>query len=342
ACPCALGLAVPAALMVSTGRGAQIGILFRDLASLQHAAKVDTIVLDKTGTITQGRPTVDRILALSGTDEATVLSIAASAEQFSSHPLAKAIVAEAKTRKLSLSDPESFSNEPGVGVRAVIDGRPIFVGAGDVPDGLSAEQSSATHVLVKRDDVAIGSILITDPVKPDSAAALADLRSMGFAIVMLTGDRLEAARAIGRQVGVDDIRAGVKPDGKAAVITDLQQDGNHRVAMVGDGINDAPALAQADVGIAIGTGSDIAKETGGIVLVRGSLDAVPASIRLSRATMRTIRLNLFFAFFYNVLAIPLAATGFLSPIVCAAAMALSDITVIGNALLLKRTRLRRD
>ena len=333
ACPCALGLAVPAALMVGTGRGARLGILFRDISALQNAEKIDVIAFDKTGTITQGKPQVVRINVADGVTENDLLQLAASAEQFSSHPLAIAIVATAKARGLALSEPDNFSNEPGVGVHASIGGSNVFVGA--VHDAANA---AGTQVGITRDGVSLGSIQLNDAIKPSSAAAIAQLHAMRLGTMLITGDRASAAEAIAREAGIEQVEAGVKPGGKAQRVQTLQQN-RRRVAMVGDGINDAPALAQADLGIAIGSGSDIAKETGDIVLVRGDLLAVPQAIRLSRATMRTIRLNLCFAFVYNVIAIPLAAFGFLSPIVCAAAMALSDVTVLGNSLLLHRKKL---
>ncbi|MGH7180205.1 MAG: heavy metal translocating P-type ATPase, partial [Tepidisphaeraceae bacterium] len=346
ACPCALGLAVPAALMVGTGRGARMGILFRDIDALQTAERIDTVVLDKTGTITRGKPVVWEIKSLNGMPEAEILRLAASAEQFSEHPLANAIVAEARNRKLSFSEPQDFRNEPGLGVVAAIDGTTILVGSKSLIEagGGTTIAAPGTQVYVARKQNGVvepfGIIAITDQIKPDSAGAVADFHRMNLRTILLTGDNRAAAEAIARQVGIDNVRADVKPDQKAAVIRGLQS-GVPRcsVAMVGDGINDAPALAQADLGIAIGSGSDIAKETGGIVLVGGSLKGVSAAIRLSRATMRTIRQNLFFAFVYNILAIPLAAFGLLNPLIAAGAMALSDVTVIGNSLLLRRSRI---
>jgi len=355
ACPCALGLAVPAALMVGTGRGARMGILFRDIDALQAAEKVQSVLLDKTGTITAGRPAVVRV---SG-DENEVLRAAASVEQLSTHPLATAIVSAARGRGIGLVDAQDFVNEPGVGVRATVEGRKVYVGVMAAADGVGGgrespvdpsphplpqgegEKSPATRVSVKVDGSEIGVIELVDQVKPDSREAIRRLHASGLKTLLLTGDHPQAARAVAAQVGIDDVRAGVKPDGKAEVVRTMQ--GNQRrVAMIGDGINDAPALAQADLGIAIGSGSDIAKETGGIVLVRGSLLDAAAAIDLSKATMRVIRQNLFFAFFYNVLMIPLAAFGVLPPWMCAAAMALSDVTVLGNALRLRTTRLNKN
>jgi P-type Cu+ transporter len=371
ACPCALGLAVPAALMVGTGRGARHGILIRDIDALQKAERIDTVVLDKTGTITQGRPVVNDVVSSNGMAPSEVLRLAASAEQYSEHPLAKAIVDGAHDRNLSISDPDSFNNEPGLGVVAQIDRRTLLIGslamlqnhgevAGDIATSPEAVRGS-THVYLaeKQPDGRVdrlGMIFVSDRIKKDSVAAIAELHRLKIRTVLLTGDNVAAAQAIAAQVGIDDVRANVKPGEKARIITELQA-GPHqhsaarlsssksicnqqsRIAMVGDGINDAPALAQADLGIAIGSGSDIAKETGDIVLVSGSLTGVAAAIRLSRATMRKIRQNLFLAFIYNVLAIPLAAFGLLNPLVAAAAMALSDVTVIGNALLLRRTKI---
>lgn len=353
ACPCALGLAVPAALMVGTGRGAKRGILLRDIDALQKAEKIDTVVLDKTGTITLGQPRVAEVTAANGTTEVELLSLAASAEQFSEHPIAKAIVAYARERKIGLVEPESFANEPGLGVVARVKGRSVLVGSekllvrstGYQPvtgHGLVARATEQTIVHVAEQCPAginpLGTIGLTDTLKPDSVAAVAALHGAGLRTALLTGDHQAAAEAVAGQVGIDQIHAGVLPSGKADVVKRLQAEGRI-VAMVGDGINDAPALAQANLGIAIGSGSDIAKETGDIVLVSGSLHGVSEAIGLSRATMRVIRQNLFFAFFYNVLAIPLAATGMLSPLIAAAAMALSDVTVLGNALRLRRMKL---
>jgi Cu+-exporting ATPase len=342
ACPCALGLAVPTALMVGTGLGAKLGILIRDIDALQKAERIDTVVLDKTGTVTQGRPVVTSVSALNGMAEDEVLALAATAEQYSEHPLAIAVVTAAKQRGLRMGDVDSFRNEPGRGVVAEVGGKTVLVGNRDL---IGSEQpidgaAGSTQIYVARrtdgeSPEGLGVIAVSDEIKPDSIAAIREFHAMGLRVVLLTGDQASPAQAIAKQVGIDDVRAGVKPDGKAAAIREFQQDGRHRVAMVGDGINDAPALAQADLGIAIGSGSDIAKETGDIVLVRGSLTGVADAIRLSRATMRAIRQNLFLAFIYNVLAIPLAAFGLLNPLISAGAMAMSDVTVVGNALRLR-------
>lgn len=349
ACPCALGLAVPAALMVGIGRGARRGILIRDIDGLQNAEKVKTIVLDKTGTITRGKPTVTRIIPLDGSTRENVLRIAAVAEQSSEHPLARAILQAAKALG-HVPEPEAFNNEPGLGVTARIKGIDYLVGNdellrkhGQLTSGYPPQQDAPrTIVHVGRKDGAqvhrVGLLIISDEMKADSTDAIATLKRMRMQTVLLTGDNSATATAVARQAGIDTVFADVRPGAKADKIRELQAQGG-RVAMVGDGINDAPALAVADLGIAIGSGSDIAKETGDIVLVSGSLSGIATAIRLSQATMRKIRQNLFFAFIYNVIAIPLAAFGLLNPLIAAAAMALSDVTVIGNSLLLRRTRI---
>jgi Cu+-exporting ATPase len=351
ACPCALGLALPAAIMVGAGEGARRGILIRDIDALQTAERVDTVVLDKTGTVTEGRPTVRAIAAVDGVSVQMLLGLAASAEQFSAHPLAKAIVAKARADGAAICEPQSFNNVPGLGVVAEIDGKKFVVGSRAllVEHGLpvtqdAADSGTAVHVGQVTDGTVrdLGSIAFSDAVKPESKAAIAELHRMNLRTLMLTGDTAASAGAVAREVGIDQVRAGVKPGEKADIIRQLQETGaNGRgavVAMVGDGINDAAALAAADLGIAIGSGADVAKETGGIVLVGGSLLGVGATIRLSRQIMRVIRQNFFLAFAYNVLAIPLAALGMLNPLIAAAAMALSDVTVIGNALRLRRRR----
>jgi Cu+-exporting ATPase len=382
ACPCALGLAIPAALMVGTGRGAKRGILVRDVDALQKAQHISTVVLDKTGTITVGRPTVAAVQVAAGADQAELFRFAAGAEQSSSHPLAKAIVEHARSLGIAGTNAiRGFRNEPGLGVIAELADQEILVGGRELLErhGFSAAQIDSELPSAASDPVSsrvyvgsrkpggesrlLGVILLNDQIKEDSAAAVADLKRMGLHVVLLTGDNALTAAEIARQVGITDVRANVRPDAKKRVIEELQQGNlisspgseisdsksqitnrrlaasNYGVAMIGDGINDAPALAQADLGIAIGTGSDVAKETGDIVLVSGSLRGVAAAIRLSRATMRTIRQNLFLAFIYNVIAIPLAALGLLNPLIAAACMALSDVSVIGNALLLRRAKI---
>jgi Cu+-exporting ATPase len=355
ACPCALGLAVPTVLMVGIGRGAQRGILIRDIDALQNAERIHTVVLDKTGTVTAGRPTVARVIPHDGVAEDQVLRLAAGVEQYSEHPLAKAIVRQARERNLVLPQPESFANEVGLGVKASIEGTTLLVGnlklmvqhhpaSQDGWNGAAVDAPGQTSVHLARVTgealQPLGTILIADELKPDSRDAVAELHAMGLKSVLLTGDNSVAAQHVAREVGIDDVRADVRPGEKAAVIAELQRS-SRGVAMVGDGINDAPALAAADLGIAIGSGSDIAKEAGDIVLVSGSLTGIATAIRLSRATMRKIRQNLFLAFVYNVVAIPIAAFGLLNPIIAAAAMAFSDVTVIGNSLLLKRAPIHR-
>jgi Cu+-exporting ATPase len=351
ACPCALGLAVPAALMVGTGRGAKRGILIRDIDALQHAERIAIVALDKTGTVTRGRPVVAEIALTDGVAEDELLRLAASAEQFSEHPLARAVTEKAAERGVRPVDPDSFEYEPGLGVVARVDGQTLLVGSehllrkhgattGGANDG-NGRHRSVVHVARREADggvTRLGSLFIDDEIKPDSKAAIAELQRLGLKTVLVTGDNEAAARAIAKDVGIDDVRADVRPGQKAQVIHELRQ-GGVPVAMVGDGINDAPALAAADLGIAIGSGSDIAKETGGIVLVSGSLAGIPTALRLSRATMRTIRQNLFLAFVYNALMIPLAGVGLVTPMWAAGAMALSDVSVIGNALLLRRARI---
>jgi Cu+-exporting ATPase len=341
ACPCALGIAMPAALMVGTGWGARRGILIRDIGTLQHAERVGTVLLDKTGTITAGRPVVSDVQSLNGVDRTQLLKLAGSAERMSKHPLAVAITDFAQAGGVSLVEPSAFSSEPGVGVRATIEGRRIFVGAASNHAGV---EGSVVEVVDTDLNEVLGRFVLNDAIKPDSAQAVRHLSGLGLEPVMLTGDHEASARKVAQGVGISQVIAGVKPDGKAQAVRDAREKhaGTRRtVAMVGDGINDAPALAEADLGIAIGSGADAAKETGGIVLVGSSLEGVATSIELSRVTMRTIRENFFWAFFYNVVAIPAAALGLLTPIIAAAAMALSDLTVVGNALLIPASMRRR-
>jgi len=350
ACPCALGLALPAAIMVATGVGTKRGILIRDIDTLQMAERIDIVVLDKTGTVTEGRPTVRDVLPMDGVSTQALLGLAASAEQFSAHPLAKAIVAKAKQEGASIGQTQSFTSAAGLGVVAEIDGSKFVVGSRALlaEHGLSIpETDSKTVVYIGRVDGellrCLGSITFFDETKAESADAIADLHRMNLRTFLLSGDTAASAQAVAQKLGIEQFRGGVRPGEKAQIIRELQESTSKGrrsvVAMVGDGINDAPALAAADLGIAIGSGSDVAKETGGIVLVSGNLHGVAGAIRLSRDTMRIIRQNFFAAFAYNVLAIPLAALGLLNPLIAAAAMALSDVTVIGNAL---RLRWRRD
>jgi Cu+-exporting ATPase len=301
-------------------------------------------VLDKTGTITRGKPVVSEVISSNGLPADEVLAKAAAAEMFSEHPLARAIVEHAKSRGVTIPQPSSFNNEPGLGVVASVEGSELLVGNGELlarhgapPAATPSTDHTVVHVAARTNGSLqpLGVIRLADQIKPDSAGAVKELHGLGLRTVLLTGDNETTARAIAREAGIDDVRADVRPAGKVDLVRELQGRGS-RVAMVGDGINDAPALAAADLGIAIGSGSDVAKEAGGIVLVGQSLHGVAAAVRLSRATMRVIRQNLFFAFVYNVIAIPLAAVGLLNPLIAAAAMALSDVTVIGNALRLRR------
>ena len=340
ACPCAMGLAVPAAIMVGTGVGASRGILIRDIDALQQAERVDTVVLDKTGTLTRGQPGVVRIAPEDGMTESRLLELTAAVEQYSEHPLGRAIVRHARNAKIDLLVVEHFVNHPGDGVEATVQGMSLRVGRPEwlgLESSPSAAEYSVIYVAQNRDGntIFLGTVSLADELKADSAAAVRRMHAMGLKTALLSGDRQPIAASIAKQVGINVVHANILPAGKARIIRDMQAAGSH-VAMVGDGINDAAALAMADVGIALGGGSDIAKEAGGIVIVGGSLSKVPTAIALSRATMRKIRQNLFWAFAYNVLAIPLAAMGLLHPIVAAAAMALSDLTVLGNALLLRR------
>jgi len=343
ACPCALGIALPAALMVGTGAAARRGIVIKNLAALQAAKKVDTVVMDKTGTITRGRPVVSSVVPEPGVSSDELLRLAASGEQFSEHPLARAIVRHAKQLGLRLVAPTTFSTTAGGGVSAVVEGKQIKIGTAEfagVEDDLMFANESVSHV-TRLDGQAVtrlGTIHLADQIKPDSKEAIAHLRRQGFSLLMLSGDTQAAAVEIGRQVGLEpeEVRGRLKPGEKEAIIRELQQSGKV-VAMVGDGINDAPALSRADLGIAIGSGSDIAKESGGIVLVGNSLTGVGAALAVGRKTMRVIHQNFFWAFAYNVVAIPLAALGFLTPLIAAAAMMLSDVTVIANALRLRKS-----
>jgi P-type Cu+ transporter len=350
ACPCALGLATPTALLVATGRGAQLGILIKGPQILESTRQVDTVVLDKTGTLTTGEMGLVDVVTVPGISERETLVAAGSLEHASQHPIARAIAAAARERVGSLSTPESFETLQGLGVRGTIDGHSILVGRESlfiqhglqIPSelhvaGEAAEMRGHTVVFLGFDGDTRAALVVSDSVKQTSAAAISQLRALGLAPVLLTGDHERAARAVGREVGIDEVVAGVLPKDKLAAIRSLQAQGRV-VAMVGDGVNDAPALAQADLGIAMGNGADAAIEASDLTLVRGDPRAVPDAIQLSRATLRTIKANLGWAFGYNVVGIPLAAAGYLSPAVAGAAMALSSLAVVSNSLRLRHFR----
>ena len=350
ACPCALGLATPTSIMVGTGKGAEVGILFKGGQHVENAHRIDTVVLDKTGTITKGEPEMTDVRPLGNRTEEELLRLAASAEKPSEHPLAQAIVRGARERGIEPTAAENFQAVPGKGIEAVVDGRRVLIGTRkwleengvDTAAAETAmetlEEQGKTVMLVAADGKPAGWIAVADTVKPTSADAIRELKRMGLQVWMLTGDNERTARAIARQAGIEHIRAEVMPGDKAEEVKRLQAEGR-KVAMVGDGINDAPALAVADIGMAIGTGTDVAIETADVTLMRGDLRAIPAAIRLSRLTMRNIKQNLFWAFFYNAVGIPVAAAGYLAPWLAAAAMAFSSVSVVSNSLRLKRVKI---
>jgi Cu+-exporting ATPase len=358
ACPCALGLATPISIMVGVGRGAHAGVLVKNAGAIESMEKVTALVVDKTGTLTEGKPRVTKIIAAAGTTENDLLAAAASAEQPSEHPLASAIVAAAREKKLSIENVEEFSSTTGGGVLArkggaqIIVGQPAFLRENGIA-GLENFEAQArdlqaegqTVIFVAIGGSAAGIIAVSDPIKPSTPGAIRELQRLGLKVTMLTGDNERTAQAVAKKLGLDQIEAGVAPKDKHERIQALRREGAI-VAMAGDGINDAPALAAADVGIAMGTGTDVAMESAGITLVKGDLNGIVQALRLSRAVMRNIRQNLFFAFVYNALGIPIAAGVFypffgllLSPIIAGAAMSLSSVSVIGNALRLQRVRL---
>jgi Cu2+-exporting ATPase len=355
-CPCALGLATPVAIMVGSGMGAKNGILFKTAASLETAGKIEIVALDKTGTITQGQPQVTDVLPVSGTTEDDLLRLACALEQKSEHPLAKAVLKAAEEKRLTAEEVADFQALPGNGLTAAWNGHRLtggnlkFITAETkVSDAVQTQaeqlaEQGKTPLFFSRDGELLGIIAVADVIKSDSPQAVRELQGMGVRVVMLTGDNQRTANAIGQQAGVDEVIAGVLPDGKEQVIRTLQRQG--KVAMVGDGINDAPALTRADLGVAIGAGADVALDAADVVLVKSRLSDVPAAIRLSRATLRNIHQNLFWAFFYNTIGIPLAAGVFiplgltLNPMFGAAAMSLSSFCVVSNALRLNLFDLR--
>jgi Cu+-exporting ATPase len=357
ACPCALGLATPMSVMVGVGRGASAGVLVRNAEALEALARVSTLVVDKTGTLTEGRPRLSRVASASGADDVEGLRLAASLEQGSEHPLASAIVAAARERGLTLAPVTDFASEPGRGVRGRVEGRSLVLGTADflIASGCDVKAFSAlaeterrearSVVLLAADGACVALVSAGDRVKPEAAEAIRALRAEGLEIVMLTGDNRTAAEVVARAVGIDRVEADVLPERKAEVVRRLQAEGRV-VAMAGDGVNDAPALAAAQVGIAMGTGTDVAIESAGITLVKGDLAGLVRARRLSRATLGNIRQNLFWAFAYNALGIPVAAGVLypwlgvlLSPMLAALAMSLSSVTLIANALRLRRARL---
>ncbi|MBV9880911.1 MAG: copper-translocating P-type ATPase [Gemmatirosa sp.] len=354
ACPCAMGLAVPTAVMVATGKGAELGVLIKGGEALQRAGDVTTVVLDKTGTVTEGKPTVTDLVPLPGVDADELLRLVASVERSSEHPLGAAIERHAAARGLALAPVDAFASTPGRGVRGTVDGRVVLAGneallrdagidptpLGSDAERLAGEARTPVHVAV--DGRLAGLLAVADPIRSTSRAAVARLRAMGLDVVLLTGDARRTAEAVARSAGIDRVVAGVLPDGKVAEVERLQGEGRV-VAMVGDGVNDAPALARADVGMAIGTGTDVAVEAADVALMRGDLLGVVQAVSLSRRTMRTVRQNLFWAFAYNIVGIPIAAGALypafgllLSPVLASAAMAFSSVSVVTNSLRLRR------
>jgi len=358
ACPCALGLATPMSIMVGIGRGAQAGVLIKNAEALEQMEKIDTLVIDKTGTLTEGKPKVVAVRPAPGFDEAQVLKLAASVERGSEHPLAAAILAAAAGRKLELAPASDFDSPAGKGVTGKVEGKKkVALGNARFLSELSIDASSlreeaehlrgdgATAIFLAVDGKAAGVIAIADPIKQTTPEALSALGADRIRLVMLTGDNRTTAQAVARQLGIGEVEAEVLPDQKGAVVEKLRREGR-AVAMAGDGVNDAPALAAAEVGIAMGTGSDVAIESAGVTLLKGDLTGIVKARVLSQAVMRNIRQNLFFAFIYNALGVPVAAGVLyptfgllLSPIIAAAAMALSSVSVIGNALRLRAIRL---
>jgi Cu+-exporting ATPase len=352
ACPCALGLATPMSIMVGVGRGAQLGILIKDAEALERLEKVNVLAIDKTGTLTEGKPTLTQVVVTSGADENDLLKLAASVEAASEHPLAAAIVQGARKRNLTLVPVEGFESVTGQGVRGNVEGHQVSVGQAElvvasVPEALATKASELrkegeTVFFVGIDGAVAGLLAVTDPIKETTPAAVEALHHLGIKLVMLTGDHEETAKLVADKLHIDQVEAQVTPDKKHDVVLRLKKEGG-RVAMAGDGVNDAPALAAADVGIAMGTGTDVAMESAGVTLVKGDLNGLVRAIELSHATMNNIRLNLTFAFAYNALGIPIAAGVLypffgllLNPMLASAAMALSSVSVIANSLRLKR------
>jgi len=357
ACPCALGLATPMSIMVGTGRGAAHGVLIKNAESLEVLEKVDTVVVDKTGTLTEGKPKLLSIESVDGFDKIDLLTMSASLEKSSEHPLAGALLEAASEQGLELTSPKQFTSHTGQGISGEVNGKQVLLGNGALLSARGIDVSTIearadtlreqgnTVILVSIDQQVAGMVSIADPIKNTSKQAIDSLHKKGIRVVMLTGDNQVNAQAVADVLGIDEVHAGVEPEQKNTLIKQLQDDG-HIVAMAGDGINDAPALAQADIGIAMGTGTDVAVESAGITLVKGDLRGIVQAIQLSHATMKNIRQNLFFAFIYNSLGVPVAAGILypffgllLSPMLAAAAMSLSSVSVIANALRLRALKL---
>jgi Cu+-exporting ATPase len=358
ACPCALGLATPMSIMVGVGRGAQSGILIKKAEAMERLEKVDTLIVDKTGTLTEGKPCLTRVVVTNSTSEEQLLSLAASVEQQSEHPLAASIVHGAQDRHVTLAKVTDFQSTTGGGVIGKVDGREVLVGKAQFLRAQSVneikpletkagelQEQGQTVIFVAVDRHAAGIIAVADPIKESSIEAIRHLHRLGIKIIMLTGDNARTAKAVAEKLGIDEVEAGVEPGRKLERVRELRAR-KRVVAMAGDGVNDAPALAEADVGIAMGTGTDVAMESAGVTLVKGDLRGTEKAIALSRAVMRNIRQNLFFAFVYNALGVPVAAGVLypffgllLNPMIAGAAMSLSSVSVIGNALRLRRLRL---
>jgi Cu+-exporting ATPase len=357
ACPCALGLATPMSIMVGVGRGAEMGVLIKNAEALERLEKVNTVMMDKTGTLTEGKPRITQIVASSDWQENDLLRLAASVEKNSEHPLALAIVQGAQERSLTIPEVDQFNSVTGGGVTGIVEGKKVFVGKPNLMEenhitGIASLQAQAkeaqeqaqTAIFVAIDGKAIGFIVVADPIKASTSKAIEDLHQLGIKVIMLTGDNEYTAKAVAKKLNIDEVHAGVNPKDKNILVQQLKNE-KQIVAMAGDGINDSPALAAADVGIAMGTGTDVAMESAGVTLVKGDLNGIVRAITLSRATMRNIRQNLFFAFIYNLAGIPIAAgilfplTGLLlNPIIASAAMAFSSVSVILNALRLNKVK----
>lgn len=357
ACPCALGLATPMSIMVATGRAANMGILFRDAEAIENLRKIDTLIVDKTGTLTVGKPMFDSVLATTGNTEVEILRMAASLDQGSEHPLAAAIVAEARKRNLALSKPETFESSTGIGVRGRVDGKAVDLGntklmsdVGADISGLQAEAEArrttgASVMFLAIDGKFAGLLSVADPIKESTSKALDALREIGIRVIMATGDGVTTAKSVAEKLSIDEVHGEVRPQDKLALVNKLKSEGR-RVAMAGDGINDAPALAAADVGIAMGTGTDVAMSSAQVTLVKGDLEGIVRAIELSNATVANMKQNLMFAFLYNSIGIPVAAGllypvlgTLLSPMIAALAMSLSSVSVVANALRLSKTKL---